>query len=72
MSRNLVMKFLDEQGKSYSLKLNDVKEGATEEEINSAMDVILEKDIFKLSNYNLVKKDSAQIVNTNVEEFDLK
>lgn len=72
MSRDLVMKFLDEEGKKYSLRLNDVREDTTEQEIDELMDIILEKNIFQLSKYDLVKKDSAQIVNTNVEEYDLK
>lgn len=72
MSRDLVMKFLDEKGKKYSLRLSDVKEGVTKEEIANVMDVVLEKNIFNLSNYDLDKKDSAQIINTDVEEFDFE
>ena len=54
-----------------SKKLVLVFNALTEAEIKAAMDLIVEKNIFKKNNYDLVEAVEARIVNTQTQEYDL-
>lgn len=69
MARDLVMYFIDQDRKKVSLRLKDVKEDITQEKIEGLMDLVIQKNIFKLSAGDLVTKDRAEIVSSTVEEI---
>ena len=68
----LVMTFLNTLGKKVSLFVTDPREDLKEEEIKSAMDVIIEKNIFEPNGVDIVASVDARIVQTETTEFDLK
>ncbi|SCJ46433.1 Protein of uncharacterised function (DUF2922) [uncultured Clostridium sp.] len=68
----LVMTFLNTLGKKVSLFVTDPREDLTEEEIKSAMDVIIEKNIFEPNGVDIVASVDARIVQTETTEFDLE
>ena len=72
MSKSLYMKFINKEGKASSLKINEVKDDVTKEEVNAAMDTIIGKNIFKSTGGDLVAKDSAYFVDREKTEIKLK
>ena len=62
--RVLRMTFGAEDGTSMSLTLDNPKIGLTKEEIESAMDVVLAKNIFAAAGGDLVEKKDAKIIDT--------
>ena len=70
-NKKLVMVFKNEVDKQVSISIDDPKYTITEAEIKAAMDLIVEKNIFKKNNYSLVEAVEAQIVNTQTNEYDL-
>lgn len=68
---SLELDFLDAADKKFKLSLLDPKEDLEEIEIESAMDTILEKNIFLSNNTDLVKSVGARIIKTtvNIIEF---
>ena len=72
MSKTLVMNFLNESGKKTAIRVNNVKEDITAAEVSSAMDVILEKNLFTTTGGDLKVKDSAEIDDKNSTELSVK
>ncbi len=70
--KTLIMTFINQEGKKASLRLNGVKEDLTEEQISSAMDIIVTNNLFLSSGGELKAKDSAQIVEKNIAKYDVK
>ena len=70
-NKKLVMVFKNEVDKQVSISIDDPKDTITEAEIKAAMDLIVEKNIFKKNNYSLVEAVEAKIVNTQTNEYDL-
>ena len=70
-NKKLVMVFKNEVDKQVSISIDDPKDTITEAEIKAAMDLIVEKNIFKKNNYSLVEAVEAQIVNKQTNEYDL-
>ena len=70
-SKKLVLVFRNSIGKEITLTIEDPKDALTEAEIKAAMDVVVEKNIFKKNNYDLVEAVEARIVNTQTQEYDL-
>lgn len=68
---SLELDFLDGFDKKFKLSILDPKEDLEKIEIESAMDTILEKNIFLSNNTDLVKSLGARIIKTtvNVIEF---
>ncbi len=68
---NLELDFVDAVDKKFKLSIADPKEDLENIEIESAMDTILEKNIFLSNNTDLVKSLGARIIKTtvNVIEF---
>ena len=62
MAKTLVMTFKTEEGKKSTISLNNVREDLTGEEANSVMDTIISKNIFQTSSGDLVRKESAELV----------
>ena len=69
--KKLVMIFKNEVDKQVSISLDNPKDTITEAEIKAAMDLKVEKNIFKKNSYSLVATVEAQIVDTQSTEYDL-
>lgn len=72
VEKTLVMTFLNEEGTKTSISLAGIKDGLTQAEVSSAMDVIITKNIFQSSGGNLVAKNAAQITERNVTNLVVK
>ena len=70
-SKKLVLVFKNSIGEEVTFTIEDPKDALTEAEIKAAMDLIVEKNIFKKNNYDLVEAVEARIVNTQTQEYDL-
>lgn len=66
--RVLVMYFLDEEGKTKSLTLRNVKEDLGSEEVLQAMQTIIEKDVLDFKN-PLTEVVGAKITTTSTNEL---
>lgn len=73
MEQNKVLQmiFKNSVGKKVTLSIEDPKDALTEAEIKAAMDVIIQKNIFKKNNYDLVEAVEAKIVTTGTTVYDL-
>lgn len=71
MSKTLVMNFLTDQGKKTSIRFKEVKDGIDELAVGTVMDTIIEKNIFVTPTGSIKVKDSAQIIDTTVEELNI-
>lgn len=69
--KKLVMSFRNSVGKEITITVEDPKDTLTEAEIKAAMDIIVEKNIFRKNNYEFVEAVSAKIVSTDITEYDL-
>lgn len=67
----LLMIFTTKLGKKVSLYVSDPRENITEAEIKSAMELIVEKNIFSFGGEDLVSPLEARIVQTDTTDFDL-
>lgn len=67
----LKMKFKNLAGGKFSFDIKDVKEEVLDEDISTAMDSIIESDIFISKGGKLAAKDSAEIVTKQVTEIEL-
>ena len=70
-SKKLVMVFKNSAGKNVSITIDDPKDSLTESDIKTAMDTIVEKNIFRKNNYECVEAIEAKIVNIQTDEYDL-
>ena len=73
MEENKVLQliFKNSVGKKVTLSIEDPKDALTEAEIKAAMDLIIQKNIFKKNNYDLVEAVEAKIVTTGTTVYDL-
>ena len=72
MSKSLIMSFLTEEGKKASIRISNVKEGITDQEVKTAMETIIAKNIFTTKNGDLKTVDSAHIQDTSTVELEVK
>lgn len=72
MAKSLVMTFTNAGGKKVNYTLNNVKEGITNEEVTSAMNTILTKNIFSTNSGDLKTIDSAEITDKNITQLSVK
>ena len=70
-NKKLVMVFKTEVDKEVSISIDNPRDDVTEAEIKAAMDLIVEKNIFKKNNYAFTATVGAKIVNTQTTEYDL-
>ena len=70
-NKKLVMIFKNAAGKKVSISIDDPKDDITEQEIKTAMELIVTKNVFKKNDYALVEAVEAQIVTTDTTEYDL-
>lgn len=71
-SKTLALIFMTSGGKKATLTVRNIRDNITANEIKAVMDLIIEKDLFFSSTGALISKDSAQIIDKSVVEFDLK
>ena len=70
-NKKLVMIFRNSAGKNVSISIDDPKDDLTEEQIKTAMELIVEKNVFKKNDYAFVEAVEAKIVTTDTTEYDL-
>ena len=78
MAHKLNLRFTtEEDGKYFTLSIDNVKEDAsgqaviTEVQVNSLMDLIIQKKVFATKTGNLTGKKDAKIVTTSSESFNI-
>jgi len=69
MEYSLSMSFLTEAGTNASLSISGVKSTITEAQVNSLMDTIISKNIFKTNAGAFVKKSDAKLTAKNVTDY---
>ena len=70
-TKRLLMTFKTSDDKKVSLSIDDPREDITETEIKSAMDLVVEKNIFAPNGGNIVSTVEAKVVVTDTTEYDL-
>ncbi|MCC0656529.1 DUF2922 domain-containing protein [Clostridioides sp. ES-S-0123-01] len=71
IKKKLVMSFKNTKDKQVSFSIENPKEDLTEENIKSAMDLILSKNVFSVGGFDLASAVEAKIVETNTTPYDL-
>ena len=70
-TKRLVMSFLTSEDKKVSLTVDNPREHINETEIKSAMDLVVEKNIFAPNGSDIVATVEAKVVVTDTTEYDL-
>ena len=71
-SLKLVMTFKSAGDKTVNLTVDDPRDDISEAEVISAMNLILEKNIFSPDNVDLKEAVKAKVIQTETTEFDLQ
>lgn len=71
-SLKLVMTFKSEGDKTVNLTIDDPRDDISETEVISAINLILDKNIFSPDNVDLKEAVKAKVIQTETTEFDLK
>ncbi|NLO90133.1 MAG: DUF2922 domain-containing protein [Clostridia bacterium] len=71
MAARLQLTFRTAGGRRRTISIDNPRSNLTDAEVQSAMDTIISKNIFETSDGNLVGVVSAQLVTTEVHEFDV-
>lgn len=71
MEYSLAMTFLTEKGIKTNFSITGVNPDATPAQVNSLMDLMIQKNVFFTSSGALVKKSGAQITERNVKKIDM-
>lgn len=66
------MTFKSTGDKTVNLTVDDPRDDISEDEVISAMNLILEKNIFSPDNVDLKEAVKAKVIQTETTEFDLK
>ena len=70
-TKKLIMSFLTNDDRKVSLSVDNPREVTTETEIKSAMDLVIEKNIFAPNGADIVSGVEAKVVVTDTTEYDL-
>jgi hypothetical protein len=65
------MTFTTELNKKHVIRVADARSDITASEVAEAMDNIISKNIFSGTGGELVEKEKAQLITTQVEEFEI-
>lgn len=65
------MVFQRADGKNATISVSDADPAVTQTELNTAMDVILAKNVFAPDNIGLVKKVSGKLISTTTQDFEM-
>lgn len=71
MQTTLYMIFKNTLGNTCTITVEDPRDDLEEQDIVTAMDLIMTKNIFQPKGYDLAEKVSAKIVNSTTTEYDL-
>ncbi|WP_099716752.1 DUF2922 domain-containing protein [Clostridium sp. LS] len=71
MEYTLAMTFLTAAGLKTTLSVSGVKSTLTKDEVNTLMETIIAKNIFKTNSGDLVKKSGAQLTQRQVTKFEV-
>ncbi len=71
MEYTLAMTFLTSAGEKSTLSVSGVKTTLTKDEVNTLMDTIISKNVFKTKAGDLVKKSGAQVTQRQVTKYDV-
>ena len=72
MAKKLEMTFKDASNKTMKITVDNVKNGITDAEVKTAMQIILSKDIFVTDAGSLVAIDDARIVDTTETDLNVE
>ncbi|WP_333860231.1 DUF2922 domain-containing protein [Clostridium sp.] len=72
MTRVLTMTFLTEEGKKVSVRVSNVKETLTGQEVKTAMETIIAKNIFTSKSGDFKSIDSANMEESSTTELEVK
>ena len=67
----LVMSFEKADGEKVNLTINDPRQDISQDDIKSAMELIVEKNIFAPGDFDIVGVLEAKIVRTETTEYEL-
>lgn len=70
-TKKLIMSFLTDDNRKVSLSVDNPREDISESEIKSAMDLVIEKNIFAPNGCDIVSSVEAKVVVTDTTEYDL-
>ena len=70
-TKRLVMSFLTSEDKKVSLTVDNPRDDINETEIKSALDLVVEKNIFAPNGSDIVATVEAKVVVTDTTEYDL-
>ena len=71
LNKKLVMTFKTTDDKKVSLTVDNPREDLSEEEVKTAMELIIEKNIFAPGGADLASLVSAKVVRTDTTNYDL-
>lgn len=71
MVKNLQITFINEGGKKVSMTINDPRKGLTPENVKTAMNSIIQENVFKSKAGNLVAISGARIIERGVTELEM-
>ena len=72
LNKKLVMTFKTTDDKKVSLTVDNPREDLNEEEVKTAMELIIEKNIFAPGGADLASLVSAKVVQTDTTNYDLE
>ena len=72
LNKKLVMTFKTTDDKKISLTVDNPREDLNEEEVKTAMELIIEKNIFAPGGADLASLVSAKVVQTDTTNYDLE
>ena len=68
-TKTLRMSFLNQAGKTVSISLDNPKEALTTATVETAMDLVIAKNIFTTSGGDLVSKSDAKLISTDTVDL---
>lgn len=71
ITKKLVMSFKTDSDNICSISIENSRTDVTEEEIKSAMDLIISKNIFAVKRAEFVTAVGAKIIETKTDDYDL-
>ncbi len=72
MAVKLEMIFINAAGRKTTLSVHNARENITAEEVQAAMDLVLEGDIFTTNGGDIVAISNARIVATDITEIPVE
>lgn len=72
MAKKLEMVFKDAAGKTMKISVDNADDNLTPEAVKTAMEGIIAKDVFATEAGSLIAIQGARIVDTTIQEMDMK